>query len=302
MSLGATSFSPLLDPRPDYPPFLPVLARAVLRVCRFGAFCAALSFCTRPIFTIVHDRCMREIPAEFIPQLYWVTPADYFFMIGLSSSITAIYIIGNGFFAALDEFKLLSQYKMPRAPWMEPKVELITATLHKQAVAHLVTGPAIMLLIAGPGLRGINTRDVVSPETFPSVLTMFWQFMVVLVVNDTMFYLVSCRPRSLTLLVLTHRSHYLCLLIAHIDPARSHYLCLLIAHILNQGTSAPAHKNVLQTLPQAAPFIRRHPIHRVRACTSRGASTDGVHPIPGRTLLNQGEAMLNQGEAMLNQR
>jgi sterol desaturase/sphingolipid hydroxylase (fatty acid hydroxylase superfamily) len=141
--------------------------------------------------------------------LFWVTAADGFFAIGLTCSIFAIYILANGFFMALDEVQVASQFKMPRESWMEPKPELINMALQKQALAHLVTGPAIMLLVAGPGLRAINAHaDIVSPQTFPSAATMFVQFGIVLIVNDTMFYMGHRLLHTKTLYRLVHKQHH----------------------------------------------------------------------------------------------
>ena len=79
------------------------------------------------------------------------------------------------------------RYKVPRKEGQVPSASLVSAALVQEAVAHLLTGPALMLLIVGPVFRWLSP-DAVSPEAVPTFRACVLQMAVFYVVNEIGFY------------------------------------------------------------------------------------------------------------------
>mmetsp|Transcript_7901 Transcript_7901/g.20654 ORF Transcript_7901/g.20654 Transcript_7901/m.20654 type:complete len:339 (-) Transcript_7901:188-1204(-) len=190
MSGGAT---PRMEPRPEYPPAHPIFRAAVVRTFRWTLFTTAFACGTAPLYRSSYECFVRSgvKPPERVTHLApWVTPDDLWFTCGLSSSITLIYLLYNGFFFACDHWKLFQRYKMPRKPSQEPSAALVAATLRKEAFAHTITAPLIMLVLAGPLFRhsGGGRAATVDPASIPSALEMWGQFTFAFLLNENLFY------------------------------------------------------------------------------------------------------------------
>lgn len=84
---------------------------------------------------------------------------------------------------------------------------LIAATLKKEAFAHAFTGPMLMLIVVSPVLRWANS-SASDPNSTPAFSTMYWQFLVSLVINDTLFYFGHRALHHKTLYGLIHKQHH----------------------------------------------------------------------------------------------
>jgi sterol desaturase/sphingolipid hydroxylase (fatty acid hydroxylase superfamily) len=70
---------------------------------------------------------------------------------------------------------------------MEPSAELVAATLKKEAFAHLITGPVLMLLVVGPLIRWANPAAS-NPADIPHFAGLWKQFTICFLFNENMFY------------------------------------------------------------------------------------------------------------------
>jgi sterol desaturase/sphingolipid hydroxylase (fatty acid hydroxylase superfamily) len=188
-----------------------VLLAAVLRVCRFGALCTAIALLTQGLYARGHNatRAWSAAAAARISAATpasWVTAPDVWFGVGLSSSITAIWVLAHGVYSGLLDRRARhgapSPYRLYRAPWMEPSDAIVRFALRKQVVAHLMTGPIIMVFVAAPLLRAFASSgggvggggggggggDICSPASLPSAATMFPQFGACFLCNEVLFF------------------------------------------------------------------------------------------------------------------
>ena len=204
---------PRVHPRPDYGPFLPVLTRAVVRMTTEAAKFTLIAQLTAPMYAFAYNEIIggsgtAPLHAKLLPS--WVSMDDKWFAIGLSFAVTFTYVLYNGTFFVLDSYKLLQKYKLPRKPSQEPSSELIWTTLKKELFAHTVTAPIIMVLLAGPLLRhtGGGHDAAVLPSSIPSASKMWPTFLVVFLLNESMFY---CGHRLLhqpSLYAIIHKQHH----------------------------------------------------------------------------------------------
>lgn len=187
--IGATA-SPRINPRPDYGPALPVLAKGIWRIIQLPLLYTCLAKLLSPSYAAVHVAVLRSSATAAILRAVsfapWVVADDVFFMVGLSIAVNASYILGNGFFAILDNYRLLQHYRLPRTRAQAPPASLVRRALQKEAFSHCVTGPLIMLLAAGPGLRAVGSPVAIG--LLPPWATTWWQLAAQLVINETMFY------------------------------------------------------------------------------------------------------------------
>jgi sterol desaturase/sphingolipid hydroxylase (fatty acid hydroxylase superfamily) len=152
-------------------------------------------------------RASKTLPALF--SLFpWVTSDDLFFAAGLSLSVGAVYILCNGFFAFCDECLILQKYRMKREPYQMPPRTLIFKTLAKEATVHLVTGPVIMLLVAGPFIRHINYTSAVSPGALPTMGRAWFEFFATYWINETLFYFGHRMLHSKAFYKRIHKQHH----------------------------------------------------------------------------------------------
>ena len=137
---------------------------------------------------------------------------DLFFTIGLSSFISVVWLVENGFFYACDTYGLLQQYKIRRLPSMEPPATLVRTTLLKGLMAHALIGPALMLFIVGPLLRYLAAArglpSPAAPDTLPPWTITWYNFTVTFLINEIMFYfghrMLHWRPLYRTV----HKQHH----------------------------------------------------------------------------------------------
>ena len=209
--------SPHVLPRPAYGPFAPVLLSALLRTVRFGALCTAVALLTQPLYTSANG-AWASWSASAAARVVgttgaaWVTAADVWFGVGLSAAISTIYVLAHGAYAVLDLRAARgnpSPYLLPRALWMEPGAAVVRFALVKQAVAHLVTAPLLMLLVAGPLLRAAAApADLAAPATLPRTPAMLAQFVTCFLVNELLFFAGHRLLHHPVLYARVHKQHH----------------------------------------------------------------------------------------------
>jgi sterol desaturase/sphingolipid hydroxylase (fatty acid hydroxylase superfamily) len=203
--------TPRASPRPAYPPFASVLWRAVGRALGEPLLCTALGRALAPVYSSCYSAFtarVAEPSSSFLPP--WVTRDDLWFAVALSSAITLTYVVYNGAFYICDTWKLCQRYKMPRRLAQEPSEELIATTLKKELFAHTVTGPLIMVMLAGPLFRhtGGGAAAAVLPIGIPSAWRMWATFTVEFLLNELMFYSGHRLLHTPALYAAIHKQHH----------------------------------------------------------------------------------------------
>ena len=203
--------TPRLSPRPAYPPAWPIVRDAAWRTLNMAVVTTTVAVATSPLYRKTYATFASSVDVPELLNRYapWVTRDDLWFTAGLSSSITSVYVLYNGVFFACDHWKLLQSCKMPRKPVQEPSAELVAATLRKELLTHLFTGPLIMLLLAGPLFRHTSGgATAVSPAHIPTPATMASQFTVAFLVNETLFYWGHRLLHTPALYATIHKQHH----------------------------------------------------------------------------------------------
>ncbi|KAL1500440.1 hypothetical protein AB1Y20_013097 [Prymnesium parvum] len=205
------SACPRLSPRPEYGPAWHYLMRAAVRLLRFPLLCTVFHILTERGYAKAYVRFASLMPHTPF-RMWWAQPDDLFFTIGLSLSISVVWLLENGFFMLCDRYSLLQQYKLRRVPSMQPSASLVRTTLLNSALSHLIIGPALMLLVVGPALRHLALARAlpspVLPETLPSWTTTWLNFTVAFFINEVIFYfghrLLHWKPLYRTI----HKQHH----------------------------------------------------------------------------------------------
>ena len=200
-ALCASAF-PRLHPRPDYGPAAPVLTAFVVRALQLPLLYALLSAALAPAYAAVHAAFGSSALARRGPA----SSDDLWFTAGLSFTVGASYVLGNGFFFVLERRELLQRYRMYRTPAMAPAPALVRKTLLKEATSHLLIGPLLMAFVVGPGLRAVGSR--VAPAELPHWTTAWWQFTAQLLINESMFYVGHRVLHTRPLYMAIHKQHH----------------------------------------------------------------------------------------------
>jgi sterol desaturase/sphingolipid hydroxylase (fatty acid hydroxylase superfamily) len=186
----------------------------VIRTLRFGFSSTVTALGMAPLYSHAHDRFLPWFvqwwfgdgavaaaggalignfalaTTPLSGSLSWVQPVDVFFGLALSFAISVVYVAVHGIYLHLDRMQdPPSSFKLHRARWMEPGESLIKVTLVQQAVAHVISAPLVMVLVAGPGLRAMNRgSDISSPGTLPAAPVLFCHLVVCFLLNECMFF------------------------------------------------------------------------------------------------------------------
>ena len=206
--MGSSAF-PRKRPRPQYASFTPVFTRAVNRTIFTALGYSAVAALLSPVYRMAYFAFSNHVGhSPYLPP--WVTCDDLWFAVGLSSAISFTYMVYNGCFYVCDTWKLCQQYKMPRKAAQEPSADLVSATLKKELLAHSITGPAIMVLLAGPLLRhtGGGAASVVLPSAVPSFGRMVATFTVQFLLNEMLFYSGHRLLHTPALYARIHKQHH----------------------------------------------------------------------------------------------
>eukprot|EP00041_Stephanoeca_diplocostata_P014684 m.274853 g.274853 ORF g.274853 m.274853 type:complete len:348 (+) comp19762_c0_seq29:412-1455(+) len=190
---GAASFSPRVIPRPDYTIFRwGVLRRAYVLHMWYPLMFTVVATVLKPMYYQLAKglfcRGWFDVLHTTFPLPAYVTHEDMIFAVGMTLSLTAVWLPNQLFYFILDHFSFLQRYKLHRSAAQNPSTSLYTAALLRQIGTHYVSAPMISFFLAGPLLRRMNTRAA-QVDAIPHPLTLWKNFWVMYALNDILFYL-----------------------------------------------------------------------------------------------------------------
>jgi len=181
---GGASFTPRLEPRPEYPSATGVIYRGVLGYIRGPAIATVLATVFFPLFSRAVAGWTSGICEPF--KLERATCEQGWFVLSITAVHTILYVTINGFFHCATARGWFERYRIERKESQLPTRDLLLKTWSEAAVGQLFFGPVALWFGVYPLAKYMGMPSIYSE--LPSPLILYKSFVLCRLVNDWGFY------------------------------------------------------------------------------------------------------------------
>jgi len=191
---GGASFSPRLQPRPQYPPVSEFLRKTLVAYTRAPALMALATAAVFPAYR----RFVRGLARRGWSE-------RKIFMVLTCAVHSGMYFGVNGLFFLCERLGLLERFRMVHRPAQEPTVKLVRATLIEAIVGQAITAPLATYFI----FDKCKSAGMAAPDArLPGLFQMYKHFAIAHFFNNFFFYWAHRLVHAKPLYARIHKQHH----------------------------------------------------------------------------------------------